>query len=279
MNLCSRRHLLTSFACAAVLPAGSLRTASAGNTTGETVGTRFPAPTGYARPPASESSFAGWLRRLPLLPADAPVLLHNGASKARQDLHAAVVDIDIGPRDLQQCADAVMRLRAEWLYATGRHDAIAFADTAEGRPMRWSDWAAGERPVPRGNRLLWSKRAPADNLRRSFRRYLDTVFAWAGTYSLERELVPVPAREIEPGDVVIKGGFPGHAVLVVDAVQAVGGGERRVLLAQSYMPAQSIHILKNVGEPALSPWYHIRDGAPVLTPEWNFPAGTLRRWR
>ncbi|HRK19249.1 MAG TPA: DUF4846 domain-containing protein [Hyphomicrobiaceae bacterium] len=279
MSLCSRRHLLTSLAAAAVFPVESLRTASARITTGATVGTRFPAPAGYVRTPASESSFAGWLQRLPLLPDGAPVLLHTGASKARQDLHAAVIDIDIGPRDLQQCADAVMRLRAEWLFATGRHDEIAFNDTGGGGPMRWSRWAAGERPVPHANRLVWSKRAPADNSRASFRRYLDTVFSWAGTYSLERELVPVPARDIEVGDVVIKGGFPGHAVLVVDAVHAVGDGERRVLLAQSYMPAQSIHILKNTGEPALSPWYHIRDGSPVPTPEWDFPAGTLRRWR
>jgi hypothetical protein len=40
------------------------------------------------------------------------VLLYNGAPKFRQDVHAAVIDIDVGTRDLQQCADATMRLRA-----------------------------------------------------------------------------------------------------------------------------------------------------------------------
>ena len=50
-------------------------------------------------------------------PANAPVLIYTGAQKWRQDVHAAVIDIDVGRRDLQQCADAIMRLRAEWLFA------------------------------------------------------------------------------------------------------------------------------------------------------------------
>ena len=47
------------------------------------------------------------------------------------------------------------------------------------------------------------------------------------------------------GDVFIKGGFPGHAVVVLDMAENDRTGQRVFLLAQSYMPAQDIHIMKN----------------------------------
>jgi len=62
-------------------------------------------------------------------------------------------------------------------------------------------------------------------------------------------------------------------------VAADGAGRRVFLLAQSYMPAQSIHVLVNRGAPALDPWYaDVRD-ADLVTPEWVFAAGSLRRFR
>jgi hypothetical protein len=84
---------------------------------GEALERRYPPPAGFARVPVEPLSFAEWLRGLPMKSSTAAVLLHTGAQKWRQDVHAGVVDIDVGQRDLQQCADAVMRLRAEWLYS------------------------------------------------------------------------------------------------------------------------------------------------------------------
>ena len=77
---------------------------------------------------------------------------------------------------------------------------------------------------------------------------------------------------------VIKGGFPGHAVLVADGVEHPVTGERRFLLVQSYMPAQNIHVLVGTGASADSPWYAIEPGKPLVTPEWTFPPGSLKRW-
>ena len=170
-----------------------------------------------------------------------------------------------------------MRLRAEWLFATGRAQEIAFNDT-NGQAMRFSAWADGARPRAAGERLVWRQSAMRDASHASLRRYLDIVFTWAGTYSLARELAPKAASAVSGGDVVITGGFPGHAVLVVDAAEGPDG-TRRVLLAQSYMPAQSIHVLKNLAAPLSSPWYDIRDDAPLATPEWSFPAKSLKTWR
>src|SRR5262249_20182999 len=152
--------------------------------------------------------------------AGAPVLLYNGAPKFRQDVHAAVIDIDVGTRDLQQCADAAMRLRAEWLYAMQRPGEIAFNDTGSGKPIDFSGWPAGDASPPSWNALVWSRATAPDAGYASFRRYMDTVFTWAGTHSLERQLAAVSIDEIAAGDLFIRGGFPGHAVLVADIARS-----------------------------------------------------------
>ncbi len=97
---------------------------------GATLAERVVPPAGFERLDAAEGSFGAWLRRLPLHPGRPPVHLYDGARKANQGAHHAVLDIDVGRRDLQQCADAVMRLRAEYLLARGRGAAVAvrFAD-------------------------------------------------------------------------------------------------------------------------------------------------------
>lgn len=242
---------------------------------GDTLQSRVAPPAGFERTPAPAGSWAAWLRGLPMKPAGAPVLTHTGAHKWRQDVHVAVVDIDVGKRDLQQCADAIMRLRAEWLLAAGRPGDIAFNYTDGGR-VPFSRWARGERPSTSGK--SWRRSAKADASYASFRRYMDQVFSYAGTYSLDRELKKVPAGEIAVGDVFIKGGFPGHAVLVADMAVNAETGEKRFLLLQSYMPAQEIHVLKNPAASDGSPWYSSNLSWPFATPEWNFPAGSLKRW-
>lgn len=229
---------------------------AAGIATSDTLAGRIPPPPGFERVPSGEGSFAAWLRGLPMKPVGSPVLLFTGASKARQDVHTAVVDIDVGKRDLQQCADGIMRLRAEWLWSLGRARDIAFNDTD-------------------GKRRTFASTGKSDHA--SFRKYMDLVFAYAGTYSLDRELKAVSPMDITIGDVFIKGGFPGHAVVVADVARNASG-EVRFLLLQSYMPAQEIHVLKNPASPDGSPWYATPVAFPFVTPEWVFPAGSLKRF-
>lgn len=276
-------HLVLAAACvssfsAAVVaePGYAWRT---GLPTRETLASRIAPPPGFERAAAGPASFAAWLRGLPLKAPGAPVLLHTGAPKFRQDVHVAVIDIDVGTRDLQQCADAAMRLRAEWLFAAGRTAEIAFNDTGAGKPIAFARWAGGERPRISGRSLSWSRSAGPDASYASFRRYMDVVFTWAGTYSLERELIPKPVGELAAGDLFIKGGFPGHAVLVADVVENRATGEGRFLLVQSFMPAQEMHVLKNPRDADGSPWYPLSFGDQLVTPEWVFPRESLRRWR
>lgn len=239
---------------------------------------RIPAPSGYQRVPAAAGTFAQWLRYLPLKPGRPEVLLFDGRKKPNQDAHWAVLDLDVGKKDLQQCADSVMRLRAEYLFSVGRNKDITFTLT-NGQKAAFSDWAAGQRPTVRGNRVTWRAATRPDASHASLRRYLDFVYAYAGTLSLAREFkTPRETDPIEPGDVFIHGGSPGHVVIVLDVAVAPGSQRRVFLLAQGYMPAQEMHILKNPAHPASNPWYDADFGATLTTPEWNFKRDERKRF-
>ncbi|MBN2227663.1 MAG: DUF4846 domain-containing protein [candidate division Zixibacteria bacterium] len=246
--------------------------------TANTVQYRFAPPDGYSRLPVDTGSFGYWLRGLPLQTEGAPVRLFDGREKQRQDVHAAVLKIDVGTHDLQQCADAVIRLRAEYLYADGVYDRISFNFTS-GDTASFRDWIDGMRPTVNGNHVTWCQSASVDSSYRTFRAYLATVFMYAGSYSLNKQLkVVTDPHDIVSGDVLIEGGFPGHAVIVIDAAENRITGERVFLLAQSYMPAQDIHILKNPRDSVLSPWYNCDFGEVLVTPEWTFTRDQLKRF-
>ena len=260
----------------AALLAGGVALFPSTGAAAETLAERIQPPPGHARISAAERSFAAWLRGLPLRAAGTAVRLFDGSEKPYQRGAFAVVDIDVGSRDLQQCADAVIRLRAEYLLAARCPERIVF-DFTSGHPARWLDWSAGLRPVVLGTQVSWQPRSAADASYDSFRRYLDSVFTYAGSASLARELAAVgDASGVLPGDVFIQGGYPGHAILVADVAEDARGA-RVFLLLQSYMPAQDIHVLSNPANDA-SPWYPARTQGRLETPEWTFSYSDLRRF-
>ncbi len=211
-------------------------------------------PEGYQRISLAKDSFGEWLRNTPVK-TDNHVYLYNGALKKNQAAHFAVLDIPVGKKDLQQCADAVMRLRAEYLFTQKRFEEIEFRDN-NNKSYKWAG---------KDNRVL-------------FEKYLETVFRWCGSASLEKQLKPVgDLNDIQPGDVLIKGRFPGHAMIVTD-VAINDKGKKLFLLAQSYMPAQDIHIVNNPLNDRLNPWYEVNETATIITPEWEFYPRQLRRW-
>lgn len=245
------------------------------NTAGNAVQSRFNIPEGYKRVHADD--FATYLRSMPLQPHGATLYLYNKQPKGRQDVHAAIVKMDIGSKNLQQCADAVMRLRAEYLYHNGMQNDIRFNFT-NGFRADYSKWKQGNRIQVRGNSVAWVKYAGPDDSYASFRRYLDVVFTYAGTLSLSKELKNIRFNELMPGDVLIQGGSPGHAVIVVD-VAVNGKGNKIFMLAQSYMPAQEVHIVHNPRNKSISPWYSMEEIDTVIeTPEWDFMINDLKRF-
>lgn len=211
----------------------------------------IPLPDGYQRLQMPANSFAHYLRQLPLK-ADRTVYLYNGKPKMNQAAQYAVLAISVGDKDLQQCADAVMRLRAEYL-------------KQENKPICFTD--------NNRKKYCWEQYK-----NRGWQSYLDVVFGMCGTASLEKELKPKSWQALAAGDVLIKGGSPGHAVIVLDVALHQQTGEVIYLLAQSYMPAQDIHVLKNTSNKNLSPWYSASSNKIINTPEWTFYESQLRSW-
>ncbi len=234
----------------------------------------IPGPANFKRLKSESGSFPYWLQHLKLK-KDNTVYLYNGKKKKNQQAQYAVLDISIGKKDLQQCADAVIRLYAEWQYSKKQYSKIMFLAT-DGTPMDYASWRQGYRFVLHGEKLKKVKSRGISDQRTDFDDYLQTVFTYAGTLSLSRQLKQVSSvDDILPGDVFLQGGSPGHAVMVMD-LSINTGGERRFLLSQSYMPAQNIHILKNPR--SISPWYSNKFRTELATPEWVFQTGTLYRW-
>ena len=244
----------------------------------QTVARRFAPPPGCQRVAVGAGSWGAWLRGLPLRPAGTPARLYNGQLKDNQAVVAAVVDIDPGTKDLQQCADAVMRLRAEYLFSQN-FNKIHFHLTT-GYDAWFSDYVAGRTFQVKGEEVTPAPKPVEAPTHAALGRYLLPVFGYAGTLSLSRELRPVPLAEVRPGDVLIHGGRPGHAVLVADVAENPRTGQRYLLLTQSYMPAQDIHLLRNVAHPALGAWFAVPAAAELLveTPEWTFGRAELGRF-
>ena len=237
---------------------------------------QIPTPTGFERSSVKNNSFQEWLQFLPLFPTGQKVKTYDGSLKWNQQVHSRVIDIDVGKRDLQQCADAVMRLRSEYLFGEKQFEKIHFNYT-NGTKVSFDDWRKGKKPVVKGNKVTFSNSGEKDNSYSNFKKYLIQIFSYAGTASLEKEMKPVPLKNMQIGDVFIQGGHPGHAIIIVDMAENTHG-KKLYLLAQSYMPAQNIHILKNPTNRKLDPWYELIPNQNIQTPEWDFSYEDLKRF-
>ena len=241
----------------------------------EILANRIPAPEGFERKQNKEGSFAGWLRELPVKDEGARVKLFDKSLKRNQRTQHTVVDLDVDPVDLQQCADAVMRLKAEFHYSKKEFHKIHFNFTS-GHKVAFDDWSKGKHPKVSGNKVNFVNSGKKGTDYKNFRKYLRQIFTYAGTASLTKELKKINMKDIAAGDVFIQGGFPGHAVLVLDVVENEVG-EKQFLLGQSYMPAQDFHVLKNPN--SRHPWYSNLIEDQIETPEWTFKLSDLKRFQ
>jgi len=230
---------------------------------------RHPLPKGFELTKVEGGSFEDWLRCLPLKPKGTPIKLFNGKKKMIQALNAGILDVDVGKTDLQQCADAVMRLRAEYLYSKKKFANIHFNYTS-GFNAEYSKWREGYKIGVKDNKAYYYKKTEStDKTYQGFRKYLWNVYNYAGTYSLNKELKKQSTKNIKEGDVLIIGGFPGHVVMVAAAAENASG-EKAVLLIQSYMPAQNIHIVKKQFTRGEGVWFKVSDLEKKGWTTWEF---------
>jgi hypothetical protein len=225
------------------------------NKNGMTVETRFNTPEGFTRVESKSGSFGSYLQNLPLKPHGSKVYHFDGTLKYNTSAYCAVVDLPFKNNPNHQCADAVMRLRAEYLFSVKRYSEIEFLYVS-GKKSNYLSYLGGRTPTADN---LWS--------------YMCGVFCYANTYSLNKQLTSKSTNDLQIGDIFIIGGFPGHTVIVVDKC-VNSKGEVKFMLAQSYMPAQDIQIL--VGDDGVTSWYGLNFGEYLYSAEYTFSKNDLK---
>ena len=202
------------------------------------------APNGYERKTTPDDSFGSFLRGLKLSNNNT-VYLFDGTKKDYQNQYAVIaIPLD---GELEQCADFVMKLRM--LYLKTQSNDMVFYDNEDG---------------------VYKLSYPYNN----FNKYKQRVFGMCGTMSLSKHLLPRDMKDIEIGDVFIKGGFPGHVQIVIDVVEDTEG-HKLFMLAEGYTPAQSPHIVKNVNDD--SPWFS-SDENTIASTGYTFTSDQLMTW-
>jgi hypothetical protein len=212
-----------------------------------------------------------FLQHLPI--TEGIILNYKGNPIANQSKQAGIVAFDVGKRDLQQCADALMRLRAEYLFAQERYPAIGFHFT-DGQYYSFEDYCNGKRPVARGNTVKFITSTEVPISHKALRDYLDIVYTWAGTISLYNHLKP--AKDFGVGVIIITPGSPGHCCIIVDE-KVSPKGERLFKLVEGYTPAQTMYVVSNPIDPSMSPWYALRKGT-ITTASYQFDNYALRKF-
>jgi hypothetical protein len=239
---------------------------------------RIAPPPGYTRIPVESGSFSAFVRGLPLAPKGTPVVAHDGAivRAADDDYVEAVVAVDVGNADLQQSADVIVRLHAEWLWGRGERSKISYVASSK-LELPLSRWEKGQRLVTNnGSDVFWAIQGkPKEVDYAEFRRYLDAVFNWGNSTSLAvRSRKLEKPEELVPGDFFLHSHAPGHVAIVLDVADKPGG-ERVALLGQVLNPAQSLHVLR---PGRATPWFSLRPGNAILTPYTSeFDWSELRR--
>lgn len=221
-----------------------------------TIKERFLAPENYTWEENDKDSFGYFTEHFPLKKYGSPILKYDGTPIATQNLHEAIFDIDTGNKDLQQCADAVIRLRAEYLWKQKRFDEIQFHFTS-GDLFSWNQYKNGVRAFVNGNSVSFRTTENPDDSYDNFRKYLDVIFNYAGTISLNKETKPIAKNsDLKTGDILITPGSPGHVVFIAGVCKN-SDGQKLYLLGEGFTPAQSIHVLKNPFDTSISPWYNL----------------------
>jgi hypothetical protein len=160
---------------------------------------------------------------------------------------------NIGKRNLHQCADAVMYNNARYFFDTKQYKKISYTFSHNARVYSY---------VKEFN--VFNEK--------TFKKYITMVWGYCGTWSLqEYDTVEIDIKKMQVGDMFLIGGFPGHAMSVVDMIEN-NNGKKKFMLAQSFMPAQEQHILLNPNTNNV--WFYSVNEIP-----WSFTAKDLRRFK
>ncbi|MGB1307873.1 MAG: DUF4846 domain-containing protein [Oceanihabitans sp.] len=243
-----------------------------------TIHTRVNTPEGFKRVLYPKGSFENYLQNYKLKPFGSKIINYDNTEYYWQDGHIGILDIPVPKNGLQQCTDALIRVRSEYLWDSNKKEKIGFNFTS-GHYCSWLQYAAGYRPIIKGNQVRFKKTKPANYSKSNFYKYLNLVYMYSGTLSLYNELPKINTiSNLKVGDMLIKGGSPGHIVIICD--EAINkNGEKIFLLFQGNTPAQSVHLVKNLEDTNISPWYQLQKNTAIPVSNYTFQNSKFVRFK
>ena len=103
---------------------------------------RIHTPEGFHREEVETDSFAAFMENYALYKDGKKVKLYDKTLKQNQDAHVAVLKMKLVEGDLQQCADSIIRLYAEYFYQNKMYDKISLSD--ESKKIKKAEIQAGD---------------------------------------------------------------------------------------------------------------------------------------
>ncbi|MDQ7797592.1 MAG: DUF4846 domain-containing protein [Candidatus Edwardsbacteria bacterium] len=193
-----------------------------------------PTPSGYARVQYADSSYSGWIQRLPI--KDDDVILGYDGEPVISSFYSVLAVVDMPmlfSRDLEQCADWCFRFRAEYFKQTKRLKQLYLFDY-NGKRRYYRD--SGQ----------------------TYKGFLRWTMGNANSYSLKKGCRTVAETDLRPGDMLVQNqtGGVGHVSVVMDVCRDDKGNER-YLIGYSFMPAQQFHIERAGGDKGKKGWFSI----------------------
>jgi hypothetical protein len=246
------------------------------------IANRIAPPNGYERLPIKSWTFGDFARHLPLGEVGTTALKYDNTPMPNQKNYAAILNIEVGIKDLQKSAQSIIRLWAEYLYHVNRMGQAVF-HVNNGYPLDFARYMDGYRPQIDPAGITWTLNADPNDTYGTYKMYLVLIFQNTDLEALNEDLGPAPGsyNDIAPGDVFISFGNQqdGHAAIVIDVAQDKTSGEKLFLLAQGGTPAQSFNIPSNPADPSISPWYKANYGSSFKTPMATFYPAQRKRFK
>ena len=207
------------------------------------IGEISPPPNDYKRIEIEKNSFAEYLRNLPLKEKGSDVINYRGdVFKSGSDTSVAfIVNMDIMGRRLEQCMDILVRLYAEYLWSVKQIDSLILP-LPGGYWLQWRDWQSGLRPFFKGIKMKMQKSIQHGNPEQIYQSYLNTIYNESHTQQFFHAYQSVPRENVQIGDIIIKKGTKGHAVMIVDLAKNKEG-ELAALIGNGDTPACQLFLL------------------------------------
>jgi len=226
------------------------------------IGEISPPSKDFYRIEVKKNSFADFLRKLSLKkPGSNVVNYRGGVFKSGADTSVAfVVDMDIAGRRLEQCMDILIRLYAEYLWGK-KQMANFILPLPGGHWLEWQDWKMGFRPVFKGIDVSMFRSAQPDSSHQSYTAFLNTIYSESHTQQFYHAYQPIERREVKIGDIIIKKGTKGHAIMIMDLTKNEHG-QMMALIGNGDTPACQFFLLNYKTK---NPWIPLNFDQETLT--------------